>query len=94
MPAKKKAKTKKAPTLEQQLAEARTENTQLRGQIDSMRVALIDQNDRTEQARLERDGLLQLIALASNDRNIAQVMTRPRVGLASTRPGLAPTSKS
>jgi hypothetical protein len=88
MPAKKKAKKTKQPTdaqklLEayaQKLLEAYTENEQLRSQIDGMRRALRDENDRTQQARLERDGLLMLIALASNGGGIAQVKDNtPRV---------------
>jgi hypothetical protein len=77
MPAKKKAKTKgKGPTVEQQLQEAKLETEQLRDQVSGIRRVLREQQDRTEQVRLERDGLLLLIALATNNGGIAQVKDR------------------
>jgi len=75
MPAKKKAKRTTQPTLEQQLAEARGEVERLQSQIGSLRRVLQNQDDHTQQARLERDGLLLLIALATNSGGIAQVKT-------------------
>jgi beta-glucosidase-like glycosyl hydrolase len=93
MPAKKKP-TKKitGPTVEQQLQDAKLDNEQLRDQVAGMRRALREQQDRTDQARLERDGVLLLIALATNHGAIAQVKDggRPWPNVPAVR-GLAQT---